>query len=69
MRQFNLIGIDDSMPIGKWKGTSLCWLVKHRPAYLRWFAETVSEYELESEIVEALQNDEVRKQLLERCKR
>ncbi len=58
------IGIDDQMPLGKFSGSSLRHVLAEDPDYLRWFAEEVEIYELDMDVLAALESEGARLELI-----
>ena len=59
------IGIEDPMPLGKYKGQMLISILDRDPDYLRWVASEIEKFELCDEILIALESESERALLLE----
>lgn len=55
------LGLDDSMPFGKHKGSQIEDLVEDNPSYIRWLCENSTHVEFDEAVLEALSKRENRR--------
>ena len=60
----NILELDDTMPFGKYKGWIVSDVLADDANYLRWMIANVPRVSFESEIEDALGNEELRQELI-----
>lgn len=60
----NILELDDTLPFGKYKGWIVRDVLADDAGYLRWMIGNVTRVQLESEIEDALENEELRQELI-----
>lgn len=53
-----ILGLNDTMPFGKYKGFSIGYLIDLETSYMRWFVDSVDRYVLSAEALEVLKETE-----------
>ena len=64
MHDENIFELDNTLPFGKYKGWQIRDVLADDANYLRWFVANVSKVSLASEVEDALENEELRQELI-----